>query len=189
MIPGYYSRCLRSFIKQRGWLLLSQLSLNLFYLRHVELLGRSHRSFIIEGRDILHYSLRIFHASLDNPFIYPIIIVDLFKNTFIVCEQDDFTTAFRVIQVSRSLLNFTTENCLSIKLAGDESGTSIRVNSTLVIIPYSYHWDLSQLWKFDWDQVIIPSCEGCQPHMQIVIGEIIAIYQFINCTWITTIPW
>ena len=63
------------------------------------------------------------------------------------------------------------------------------MDSTLIVVPYSYHCNLKSLRKLYSDSMIVTCCKRCQPHMQVIVGEVTPIYKFVYCARISSITW
>lgn len=170
-----------------------ELSLNLINLSRAKFLCRSHWSFLKEWWDFRYYFLSILKFSslsaLNDFFIYPVVFVNSVHDNLALSEEENLAAIFRVIKVSWCLLNFTSEYQFSVQLTREESRSTVGMNSTFVVVPNSYHCNLEFLWEINSNGMIFSCGKWCEPHMQVVIGEVTAIYELIYCSRISSIAW
>jgi hypothetical protein len=90
--------------------------LDLFNFRSIKLFRRSHRSiFVFERRnDILSDSLSVLHCVLNEFLIKPVAFINLLHDGLALSEEDDLTTALRVVKVPRSFLYLASKDSRTI---------------------------------------------------------------------------
>ena len=120
--------------------------------------------------------------------VKPVVAVNLLQSLLVLREQDDLTARFWVLRVSWSLSDLPTEDQSTIELGRDESSASVRVNATSIVVPNTNHRNGHLPSEVHGDSVVLTRGERSEPHIHVIVGEVVAIDQVLNDARVISIP-
>ena len=115
-------------------------------------------------------------------------LVYFLQNSAVLSEEQNLAAVLGGGNYPRSFRDLACEDEVAIQREHYLSNTSEGVNSGLIVIPDSDHRNTNCVVEVESDSVGgALRTEWREPHMHVILRQIVPIYYFVDCAWIAAI--